>query len=229
MGHQTTELEPVIKYIKAGWDFAIGERTIKLEAPCSDMGSEALQTDDFEWIAAAWGLDVLVGWQGCDEAICFEVQEAKESRLEWLKSVLKIKDQDMTTNLIDPARDADIARELLGGEFAGAIVRQDTQDVLLVNQNLITESEKPIEVWQGKPITPLWDDEELERVLRFLNADKQLTNFEYTAYRWAKEPDSPIWKREKHRFIADLREVTFLGIPCRMTFTKQAEKMIRVA
>lgn len=48
MGHQTTELEPVIKYIKAGWDLASGEDTMKLEAPCSDTGSEALQTDDFE-------------------------------------------------------------------------------------------------------------------------------------------------------------------------------------
>lgn len=222
-GHQVSNIEPVLKYLQSGWGLAVGSQSLKLEAPTLNIESEALQSDDFEWIAAAWGLDVFVGWQGCDQYIHFEAQDARESRIEWLKSVLKIKEQDMVANLIDPTRDADLARELLGGEFAGVIVRQDTQDVVLVNQTLLSETDKPVETYQGKSITPLWDDEQLERVLRFLRADGQLRDFEYEAYRWAKDPGSPIWKRVKHRFTADVRQVTFLGIPCRMTFTKQAD------
>lgn len=225
MGHLTSEIEPVLKYLKAGWGFALGSSSMRMEAPDEEIGSDALEGDDFEWIAAAWGIDVIVGWSGCSQPARIEATAAQQSRLDWLKSILHSQGQNMNLTQIDPSRDADLARELLSNEFAGAIVRQDTQDVLLVNQQLISESDKPVEVWQGKSITPLWDDDELTRVLTFLGNDQNLTDFEYAAYRWSKELGSPIWKREKHRFVADMKLVTFLGIPCRMTFTKQAEQV----
>ena len=35
----TAQLEPVLKYIKSGWDFAVGAKSIRLSAPYLTTGS----------------------------------------------------------------------------------------------------------------------------------------------------------------------------------------------
>jgi hypothetical protein len=38
----TAQLEPVLKYIKSGWDFAVGAKSIRLSAAC--LSTESVET-----------------------------------------------------------------------------------------------------------------------------------------------------------------------------------------
>lgn len=141
--------------------------------------------------------------------------------INWLAS--QKENYSMVNFDINPARDADIATEAFHSEYPVWVTRMTDQKVMLCNQLAINTQQKDPTELLGESIVPLWDNDPLEVMVQYLTRDQQLTNYENPGYRWVREGDSPIWKRAKYIFVTDYRLVTFLGQPCRISFTKSAE------
>ena len=210
----------LIKFLKPGWDIRLGSGRIILEATSEAEGNDLLDSDIelLEASAANWGLEIVVGWVECQHPV--KISPPVSNCNKWLNFLLNQLSKQMT-NLI--TRDTDLALEAYSSEFPVWVTRMTDQKVLLCNQLAIDTQQKDPTELLGESIVPLWDNDPLEIMIQYLQRDQQLTNYENPGYRWVKEDNSPIWKRSRFVFVTDYRLTTFLGQPCRISFTKSAE------
>ncbi len=103
------------------------------------------------------------------------------------------------------------------------------QKVLFANRAALMANNRNAGEMVGKEVTPLWDDDVLTELMNRLQQDGELWQYNYPGYRWSKDPDSPIWRRDRFMFVANYKMVEFLGSACRFCVITSAEKMSRSA
>ncbi|MEG4025553.1 hypothetical protein [Microcoleus sp. S13C4] len=105
------------------------------------------------------------------------------------------------------------------------ITQMSDQKVLFANQIALLSNNRSASDMVGKEATPLWDDEVLAQLMQLLESDKELWQYSYPGYRWARQESSPIWRRERYMFVANYKLVEFLGSLCRFCVITSAEKI----
>jgi len=204
--------------LNANWVFSFSEDSIIIDVPAWHDARELLYTPGATRIFAAWAIQfnkpaTLIRYPGC----------RKGYRIPQKMAYTDEAGERMSNLRINPSRDSDLALESYSSEFPVWITRMTDQKVLLCNQLAIDTQQKDPTELLGESIVPLWDNDPLEVMIRYLQRDQQLVNYENPGYRWVKENNSPIWKRARYVFVTDYRITTFLGQPCRISFTKSAE------
>ncbi|HLO49487.1 MAG TPA: PAS domain-containing protein [Kamptonema sp.] len=106
------------------------------------------------------------------------------------------------------------------------ITQMSDQKVLFANRAALVSNNRSAGEVVGKEITALWDDEVLSTLMVSLERDRQLWQYNYRGYRWSRESDSPIWRRDRYMFVANYKLVEFLGSVCRFCTITSAEKMV---
>jgi hypothetical protein len=155
------------------------------------------------------------------------VKDSTSNCLESIKWLATQKEQEhlpMSATDYNPASDTNIAMEAFSSKYPVWITRMTDQKVMLCNKLAVDTQQKDPTDLMGESIVPLWDNDPLETMISYLNNNQRLTNYENPGYRWIKEGNSPIWKRARYIFVTDYRLVTFMGQPCRISFTKSAEQ-----
>ena len=203
--------------LSANWAFSFSEDSIILDAPAYQDARKVLYTPGVTKTFATWAirfdkLATLIRYPGCRKGYRIPQRMAYTDAGE-----------QMSNLQINPSRDTDLALEAYSSEFPVWITRMTDQKVLLCNQLAIDTQQKDPAELLGESIVPLWDNDPLETMIQYLQCDQTLTNYENPGYRWVKEDNSPIWKRTRFIFVTDYRITTFLGQPCRISFTKSAE------
>lgn len=105
------------------------------------------------------------------------------------------------------------------------ITQMSDQKVLFANRVALISNNRSAGDMVGKEATPLWDDEVLSQLMQRLENDKKLWQYGYPGYRWAREENSPIWRRDRYMFVANYKLVEFLGSVCRFCVITSAEKI----
>lgn len=115
--------------------------------------------------------------------------------------------------------------ELYRNKNAIYITQMQDQKVLFANKVALAANNRSAGDMVGKEVTALWDDDVLDRLIQSLQRDKKLWQYNYPGYRWSKEPNSAIWRRDRYMFVANYKLVEFLGAVCRFCIITSAEKI----
>ncbi|WP_246260010.1 hypothetical protein [Oxynema aestuarii] len=105
------------------------------------------------------------------------------------------------------------------------ITQMFDQKVLFANQSALQSNNRAAGEMVGKEITALWDDDVLSQLIGRLERDRQLWQYSYPGYRWSRDPNSRIWRRDRYMFVANYKLVEFLGSICRFCVITSAEKI----
>lgn len=105
------------------------------------------------------------------------------------------------------------------------ITQMSDQKVLFANRSALASNNRSAGEVVGKEITALWDDDVLNELMNRLERDGELWQYSYPGYRWSREPNSPIWRRDRYMFVANYKLVEFLGSVCRFCTITSAEKV----
>lgn len=125
-----------------------------------------------------------------------------------------------------PLTNSDIdLNELYGNPHPIYITQMSDQKVLFANQVALDANQRSAGEMVGQEVTALWDDDVLTNLMKQLESDRQLWQYNYPGYRWTKEESSPIWRRDRYMFVANYKLIEFLGSVCRLCVITSAEKM----
>ncbi|MCT7982452.1 hypothetical protein NG796_04020 [Laspinema sp. A4] len=115
--------------------------------------------------------------------------------------------------------------ELYGTPHPIYITQMSDQKVLFANKIALDVNKRTAGEMVGQEVTALWDDDVLTNLMKQLESDRELWQYHYPGYRWAKEENSPIWRRDRYMFVANYKVIEFLGTVCRLCVITSAEKM----
>lgn len=105
------------------------------------------------------------------------------------------------------------------------ITQMSDQKVLFANQAALDCNHRTAGEMVGKAVTALWDDDVLNVLMNRLDSDRSLYQYSYPGYRWSKEKDSSLWRRDRYMFVANYKLVYFLGSLCRLCTITEADKL----
>ncbi len=128
------------------------------------------------------------------------------------------------TNLVIAELDLDL-NELYQNPNPIYITQMSDQKVLFANRAALISNNRAAGEMVGKEIVALWDDDILQELMNRLERDRELWQYNYPGYRWAKGENSRIWQRDRYMFSANYKLVDFLGSMCRYCIITSAEKM----
>ena len=127
-------------------------------------------------------------------------------------------------NLILPELDLDL-NELYRNPHPIYLTQMSDQKVLFANPAALISNHRKAADLVGKEITALWDDEVLTQLIGRLRRDRELWQYSYPGYRWSRDSESAIWRRDRYMFVANYKLVEFLGAACRFCIITSAEKL----
>ncbi len=116
--------------------------------------------------------------------------------------------------------------ELYGTSHPIYITQMSDQKVLFANKVALNVNKRTAGEMVGKEVTALWDDDVLNNLMKQLERDRELWQYHYPGYRWAKEESSPMWRRDRYMFVANYKLIEFLGSVCRLCVITSAEKIL---
>jgi hypothetical protein len=104
------------------------------------------------------------------------------------------------------------------------IIEQTSQAILFANPVALQANKRKLTDVLNKEITPLWEDEELAKLMRYLRRDKSLKEYQNPGFRWSGTPDEP-WRRDPYQFTVDYQVIEFMGLSCRYEVVQDAVRV----
>lgn len=138
------------------------------------------------------------------------------------KSSRKKPPEQKIRGIIRSATDLDW-NAIINGENPVYISQMEDQHNLFINTAAVSaQSGKPPKEFLAATAHALNSEEELQNRCKFLLRDGSMTEYDYRALRWYRDPESGIWVRKHMDFISNFWKIDYLGQPCWMVEVLEA-------
>ncbi|MBD2099253.1 hypothetical protein H6F90_29760 [Trichocoleus sp. FACHB-591] len=182
---------------------------LKLVAPKYTAAEELLQgaKQSLKDIATRLGVDLL---------ICSDDQAQPIERIPGSDRKLAFGLEVPSSRDLSRATDAELMVAIAGSEVSACITTTGDNKIVAANFAVTPSHGKPYHQMIGSDLTPLWDVEELGRIMRSLKHDKGIRELEYWSWKWTQEADGS-YNRTKQELVRHAYLIQFDGVPCRLT------------
>ncbi|HEY9644373.1 MAG TPA: hypothetical protein V6C57_28015 [Coleofasciculaceae cyanobacterium] len=182
---------------------------LRLVAPRTTAAEALLQgaRQSLKKAAVRMGVDLWIYSSDRDQPI--EKISGAVRRLAFGVEVLSVRE-------VQRASDAELVSAIAGSEVSACITTVGDNKIVAANFAVSPSHGKPYHQLIGSDITPLWDVEELTRIMRVLKRDRGVRELEYWSWKWTQDPDGG-QAREKQELMRHAYLIQFDGIPCRLT------------
>lgn len=117
---------------------------------------------------------------------------------------------------IQELNDAEMAIAIFSSQRSACITTTEDNKIVAANFAVTASHGKPYHQMIGSDLTPLWDVDELARIMRVLQREKGVRELEYWSWKWTQDPDGK-YTREKQELVRHAYLISFDGVPCRLT------------
>jgi hypothetical protein len=182
---------------------------LRLVAPKSAAAEELLQ-------GARQSLKNVAIRLGCDLWICSDDQAQPIERIPGSDRKLAFGVEVPTPRDLQRATDAELMVAIASSETSACITTVEDNKIVAANFAVTTSHGKPYRQMIGSDLTPLWDVDELARIMRLLKRDQGVRELEYWSWKWTLDPDGK-YTRAKQTLVRNAYLILFDDVPCRLT------------
>lgn len=126
-------------------------------------------------------------------------------------------DDDLPTlNQLKVVNDTDLAVAIFSSKKSACITTVGSNKIIAANFAVVPSHGKPFHEMIGSDLTPLWDEDELNRVMTPLDRDGLAHNLEYWTWRWEQQPDGS-YHRVRQFLQRHFFDIQFANVRCRLT------------
>lgn len=182
---------------------------LRLVAPRASYAEELLQgaKESFKSVANRLGVDLWICSD--DQAQPIEHIPGSDRRLAFGLEVPSFRD-------LQRATDAELMSAIVSSPISACITTTEDNRIVAANFAVAPSHGKPYHQMIGSDITPLWDVDELGRIMQVLKRDKGVRELEYWSWKWTQDPDGK-YTRAKQTLVRHAYLISFDGVPCRLT------------
>ena len=214
-----------------GWQIKLKNRCCVIEAPSHDDANELLDTwvDSLLKSAAALKGSIQIRWDGCKRPFTLTAEMAhtmigeQEPAKSQQNSIFSTKQSLKSENLALFIPEIEVDLNLLYNNPLPVYINQlSDQKVLFANPAALkAQGKKPAE-FLGESAAALNDPEELEYRDSLVIKDGFINEYQYSALRWYRDPETNFWRRKRMNFCSNFRQINYLGEECRLAIVLEA-------
>jgi hypothetical protein len=203
---QSAELHHLIP---CTWRVMPASNGLRLVAPRASHATDLLQ-------GAKQSLKNIATRLGVDLWICSDDQAQPIERITGATQRLAFGIEVPTSRDLSAATDAELMVAIASSETSACITTVEDNKIVAANFAVAPSHGKPYHQMIGSDLTPLWDVDELARIMRVLKREKGVRELEYWSWKWMLDPDKK-YTRSKQTLVRNAYLISFDGVPCRLT------------
>ncbi|MFM6194492.1 MAG: PAS domain-containing protein [Planktothrix sp.] len=166
------------------------------------------------------GKPIQLRWKGCKRPFNISPKLASlqedNQQLKPLQPNEKLMIELASKQDIDNATNRDLLVAIEDCPESAAITRIRESKVLACSNLIQNTNGKPPDEVIGSSLDSLWHPDQLDQLMRFLEQDGRVENYEYWCWKWHLE--NGLWVRKRQNLAAKIFQlVQFKGVQCRLS------------